>query len=469
MAWDQRRMSWDMRLSARPSFVANSRKQVRRRLPAKEAFVMSCEPLLPPRRAFVAWWAADRRTRVVTVTIVRRNSADYEARGLCHGEFQGSPEDAQNWFVGSADIKNAFHQMRIPGWLQAFFALLAVLASEVGPHRKNGRPKTSCPRFFDRSCLYNTSPWVSLGRCFLSTCHGPPLALGEVRILLFSLSALLLLGSKRGLGSVWLAEQTVPTFISYVSLHVFQKAGLDVHDTSLASGSAGVLGYEVSPANAYCSGPKSMWRNHVFFAVIGVFVGSTFASVRMHQKWALCSRFVTVVASWLRRLVGSQSGTRFKRSTRSIRAWSRALRSIAPDVNLECSSSDDNEVSLAQRERCAYCNFLDPSEWRLVAHGGFFRKENITVLEARSILYAVRYSESCCPPGRLLILSDHLPLVLALCKGRSKQITWLSVMRRIFASGFRAGFVLSFRWTPSVSNYSDKTTRFFDRDCDPSK
>ena len=29
--------------------------------------------------------------------------------GLCHVEFQ-------NWFVGLANIKNAFHQMRTPGW-----------------------------------------------------------------------------------------------------------------------------------------------------------------------------------------------------------------------------------------------------------------------------------------------------------------------------------------------------------------
>ena len=27
--------------------------------------------------------------------------------GLCHVEDQGAPEDTQNWFVGSADIKNA--------------------------------------------------------------------------------------------------------------------------------------------------------------------------------------------------------------------------------------------------------------------------------------------------------------------------------------------------------------------------
>ena len=33
-----------------------------------------------------------------------------------------------------------------------------------------------------------------------------------------------------------------------------QKVGLDVHDISRASGSADVLGYEVSPADAYCSG-----------------------------------------------------------------------------------------------------------------------------------------------------------------------------------------------------------------------
>ena len=33
-----------------------------------------------------------------------------------HVEFQGGVEDPQNWFVGAADIKNAFHQMRILGY-----------------------------------------------------------------------------------------------------------------------------------------------------------------------------------------------------------------------------------------------------------------------------------------------------------------------------------------------------------------
>ena len=65
--------------------------------------------------------------------------------------------------------------------------------------------------------------------------------------------------------------------------------------------------------------------------------------------------------------------TRFTRSSRSVRAWSRALRSIAPDVGLECSSSDENEGSLAGRECRAdfpevSLQLLNPSDghWRLV-------------------------------------------------------------------------------------------------------
>ena len=57
---------------------------------------------------------------------------------------------------------------------------------------------------------------------------------------------------------------------------------------------------------------------------------------------------------------------------------SRGLRSIAPDVVLECSCSDEDEVSLGQRDRCAdfpevSLQLLDPSEWRLAAYGSFVR------------------------------------------------------------------------------------------------
>ena len=80
--------------------------------------------------------------------------------GLCHVGFQGAPEDAQNWFVGSADIMDAFHQVRIPGW---FFAFLAVLASEVGYTRRMVNQKRLAPD----SLIYPVRlPVGFLGRLF---------------------------------------------------------------------------------------------------------------------------------------------------------------------------------------------------------------------------------------------------------------------------------------------------------------
>ena len=174
--------------------------------------------------------------------------------------------------------------------------------------------------------------------------------------------------------------------------------------TSLASRSAVVLDYELSPANSYCSGMgkriariRSVVRTvssrrrmsgramelvngpefFVAFSKRGAFSildasfkfarasylvsGEPRSTVRLEQSirgipclfrsnWSKRSRFMKVG------LGGPQVSERtsFKRSSRSIRARSRALRSIAPDVDLDSSgSSDENEVSLARRESCA--------------------------------------------------------------------------------------------------------------------
>ena len=218
----------------------------------------------------------------------------------------------------------------------------------------------------------------------------------------------------------WLAAQICTDVHLARLIAGVQKAALDVHDIPSASGSA------------------------------------TSASVRMHRKRALCPH---------RRGGRISERTRFKRSSRSIRARSRALRSVAPDVALECASLEEDVMSLARRESRA--DFLVPLLQLLDTV--FCAEDNNIVLEARSILYAVPYAHSKYPPGRLLILSDNLALVLALCKEDSTNFTMLSVMRRIVVSGFRAGFVSSFRWIPSELSHSDHGSRFCDRDRDPSK
>ena len=180
--------------------------------------------------------------------------------GLCHVEFQQAFDDAQNWLVGSADIKNTFHQMRIPGDCWRFFALHAVLASEVGYTRS----KTSRSRFFEITCPYDSSKGFFLGdvsdHCTHARSVDSPLFVCRDH------SAPRLLGSKHGMGSVgfrWsyadilrvLARGANCTNVHLARLIAsVQKVGLDVHDISLASGSADVLGYEVFLANASCSG-----------------------------------------------------------------------------------------------------------------------------------------------------------------------------------------------------------------------
>ena len=74
--------------------------------------------------------------------------------------------------------------------------------------------------------------------------------------------------------------------------------------------------------------------------------------------------------------MGSQERKRFKRSSRSIRARSRARRSTSPQVGLECSSPDEDEVSLAQRElRGLLASVVATSSFlRMVAYGGFLSR-----------------------------------------------------------------------------------------------
>ena len=182
-----------------------------------------------------------------------------------HVECQGAPEDAQNWFVGSPDVKNAFHPI-----LRTRFTRCAYL---TGCKRfctarrsrlrswlfgKTIQPNRTCFRILDLSCSFNTSNGFFVGDFLLSRCHGPLYARGcaDSPVLIcrdhFTPP---LLGGNHVMGSLilrWWA-QTAQTFISHVSVQVYRKpVSLGVHDISLPSGSADVVGDEVSPANAYC-------------------------------------------------------------------------------------------------------------------------------------------------------------------------------------------------------------------------
>ena len=172
--------------------------------------------------------------------------------GLGHVEFLGAPEDARHWFVGSADIKNAFHQMRAPGLLQAFFFCTSRRSRiRSWSHGKNDRPETFIlsPQHFQWGFLggffcgdvTDHCPLAGSADSPLSVCRDhstPPPAANMAWDPLASVGRML---------TNWEG-------VSHVSLQVYSKARLDVHGISLASGSADVFGYEVSPAHTYYSG-----------------------------------------------------------------------------------------------------------------------------------------------------------------------------------------------------------------------
>ena len=269
------------------------------------------------------------------------------------------------------------------------------------------------------SCSYNTSYWFSWAVFFCQDVTDHCTLAGSADSHLYICrdhSTPPLLGSKHGMGSCgfrWsscgvLARGTDCTNVHFARLIAsVKKAGLDVHDTSLASGCADVLDYVVSQANSNCSGTRTRIARTRSIA-------RTVSSRRRISFLALSNRVALSIldASFMFARIWYQ--------------WSHGQ--LFPQVSL-------------QR--------LDSTMWRLAACGGFC--EENSVLETRYILYAVRYAESRYPPGRLLILSDNFALVLALCKGRSGLV------------------FLVVQVETSELNYSDKKRRFFDHDYDPSK
>ena len=75
----------------------------------------------------------------------------------------------------------------------------------------------------------------------------------------------------------------------------------------------------------------------------------------------------------------------------------------------------------------------------------FLSRGKTKFLQARSICHAFWYAESCYPPGRLLILSDNLALVLALCKRRSKHFYIVDSHASDLCVWFQGRFCLTFQ------------------------
>lgn len=93
---------------------------------------------------------------------------------------------------------------------------------------------------------------------------------------------------------------------------------------------------------------------------------------------------------------------------------------------------------------------LSAQDWKLLWRSPIYQKEPVHLIEARSILGALKHRcrDHRRHGKRLVILNDSMGVVLAIQKGRCSSYPLLRLVRRVSAHGLAAGIRLTTRWIP---------------------
>ena len=127
---------------------------------------------------------------------------------------------------------------------------------------------------------------------------------------------------------------------------------------------------------------KAFGRFSVSSAAIGVCAGLMSASVRVRQKKDSRAWFVKRVVSWLRRWVVSRNGQGSGEVPGPFVARSGCFfRNVQVRTRMRCLLPDRR---FARTSRKCRCNIWNPRNGNWAANGGFFREDNIIVLEGTS-------------------------------------------------------------------------------------
>ena len=137
------------------------------------------------------------------------------------------------------------------------------------------------------------------------------------------------------------------------------------------------------------------------------------------------------------------------------------VRTVRPDVDGEGEREWVVDAQFPEVPRWV----LDAGEWKLLWRAGFEHKDGIHVLEARSILGAVKHvcRDSQRHGVHMLVLNDNMGTVLASQKGRCAHFGLLRVLRRVAAHTLGCGIRCHVRWVPSELNVADYDSRWRER------
>ena len=133
---------------------------------------------------------------------------------------------------------------------------------------------------------------------------------------------------------------------------------------------------------------------------------------------------------------------------------------VLPRVSGEVLGEVTIDEQFNEVRRC----MMAPENWQLLWRSPIRFKEPVHLIEARSILGAVKHRARDASRHGMhhLVLNDNMSVVLAVSKGRCSNYNLLRLVRRISAHCLACGFHLHVRWIPSEYNTADKDSRFWE-------
>ena len=168
--------------------------------------------------------------------------------------------------------------------------------------------------------------------------------------------------------------------------------------------------------------------------------------------------------------VGAQSERWRFRFEDAVDARRHAAKSIGRetlDKNVKAVIEDiGSDVKFIEGFNEVPIQLLSPDLWKVVWSNPWKFEDNILHTEALALCWSIEHTLRANRNfGRILFLSDNLPLTLGVCKGRAKSGFLTKPLRKICALALATGSKFHVRWVPSEWNTADRPSRALTQWC----
>jgi hypothetical protein len=413
-------------------------------------------------------------------------------------------------FTAKLDVSNYYHQFRVPEWLQRYFALPPVRASEMGLTAAEGYAPDS---LVHPCCLTLPMGWSH------SVFLAQEIQLGLLRRS-FSEEQLIVPGSSVEVSSLRVGAYIDDCFFLDVDAQRCQAAA-DRHEAVLqleqlpvppdkrqaaTADPTNLIGIELdgrslhfglSPAKLselVATTEAVLQRRRVgretFERLLGMWTWAVLprrpAFATLHSAygfqqrlaaeggqrtiWRSVERELQVLAG-LAPLLGSQLNADWSpfvlatdaSSSGYGAAMGRAARGTVQRMGRQAGAASLPTAGTVDQRRAAGLGPLRGVRWRSVISAPWQRSEHVNVLEGRALVTGVRFAvgNRNLHGQRVLALVDSTVIVAAASKGRSSSFRLLRPLRILAALCLAANVHLYCFWVPTASNPADLPSRFF--------